>query len=522
MRRRHFALVLAAALAACSGSTQPKPGKPITIAISAGDGQTAAVGAQLPAPIAVKITDDGGRGVPGVPVDFLITSGGGQLSALSATTNGNGIATTRWTLGTNTAASPQVTAQLIDPATGALLASVMFHATAKPGPPAFIYADGGDNQVGFEATALSEPIVAVVRDEFGNGVPNVAVTFAVLDGGGSVSPSAATTGANGHAQATWTLGPYGQPQRATAVAAALTKATFFATSLRQVDGTSVSLGGRPFGVAVSAHDVVYVTRLDAAAVTRFNGTATTVAATITVGLTPTDVTFDPSGTRAYVANQSSQSVSIVNAATNAVEGTIPVTGDPFRVLVSPDATRLYVITNANVVYAIDLSTKAVVGQIGFGATPNGLAITADGSKLYVGTRAGQTVVEVSTSTMTALRTFTPGGTIQEVQLAPDGSELYTVNEEGSLFVYTLASGTLAATINLGSGSGAFGAAITPSPDRTKLFVSLMWSGEVTVIDRATRAVTKTFYVGGTPRRMAFTANGTAVVANESGYVTWLK
>jgi YVTN family beta-propeller protein len=50
----------------------------------------------------------------------------------------------------------------------------------------------------------------------------------------------------------------------------------------------------------------------------------------------------------------------------------------------------------------------------------------------------------------------------------------------------------------------------------------MWTGEVKVIDRATHTVTRTLYVAGTPRRIAFTSDGTAVVANEQGYVTFVR
>ena len=89
MRTRRSRLLLAlslatATLAGCNNSTEPKPGKPTHIAISAGEAQSGSVGAQLSAPIAVKITDDRGRGVPGVAVDFLVTSGAGQLSATAS------------------------------------------------------------------------------------------------------------------------------------------------------------------------------------------------------------------------------------------------------------------------------------------------------------------------------------------------------------------------------------------------------------------------------------------------------
>jgi DNA-binding beta-propeller fold protein YncE len=84
----------------------------------------------------------------------------------------------------------------------------------------------------------------------------------------------------------------------------------------------------------------------------------------------------------------------------------------------------------------------------------------------------------------------------------------------------LPAGTLSATVSIGPGP--YGAAITPAPDRSKLFVTLS-DGEVKVMDRGSRQITHTYYVGGRPRRVGFTSDGTAVVTNETGgYVTWLK
>ena len=520
---RALSLAAATFLAACGSSTAPGPGKATTITISAGDAQSAGVGTALSAPLAVRVTDARGRGVPGQEVDFLVAGGGGTLAAPSATTNSNGVATDRWTLGTSITASQRVTAQLIDPATGALVASVEFHATPTAGPPANMFAVGGVFQSGFAGSALPDPLTVAVVDAYANPVPNVTVTFAVTAGGGSITPTTATTGANGRASATWVLGAYGQQQLATATAGVLGTVTFSATVQRPRDGTSVNLPSRPFGVAVSPNDVVYVTQLDAARVTRYNGTSTTAAAAISVGTGPVSVAFDPSGGHAYVANQLSQSVSVIATATNTVESTIPVTGDPFRVIVSPDASRLYVSTNANVVYAIDLATKTVVGQLGFTAAPNGLALSADGSRLYVSTYAAGTVVEVATSTMTSSRTYSVGGTAQEVQLSANGSELYAVSELGTLSIFSTSTGALLTTLDLNApGGGAFGAGLTTAPDRTHLFVTFPFTGDVKVVDLNTRTVSRTLYVGGAPRRVAFTSDGTAVIANEAGYVTWVR
>jgi YVTN family beta-propeller protein len=332
-----------------------------------------------------------------------------------------------------------------------------------------------------------------------------------------VSPTTATSDANGRAAAAFTLGTFGAPQTVRASGAGAAYA-FTAYARRMPEGTSVTFGSRPYALAVSSHDVVYVGRVDASVLTRFDGSSTTPTATVTVGSIPTEIAFNASGTKAYVTNQGSGNVGVVDVATNVQTETIPVTGNPFQVIVSPDATRIYVTTNADYVYAIDLATKTVVGQLATGATANGLAISADGSKLYVSTRAGGSVIEVNTATMTALRTFTTGGLTQGVVLAPDGAEVYVVTESGFLYAYNLATGAVAATVDLGG--QAFGMALTP--DGTKLFVTVMGTGTVAVVSRATRAITRSYFVDGTPRRIGFTSDGTAVVANEAGYVTWLR
>ena len=172
-----------------------------------------------------------------------------------------------------------MTAQLLDPETGALVASVVFHATPTTGPPTRVLSFGGSGQSGFEGTALASPLVVLVTDTYFNPVPNVSVAFTITAGGGSVAPASATTAANGRASTVWTLGPYDQPQVATATVASVGNVSFSATAMRQLAGTSVTLAARPFGIAVSPSNVVYVTQLDAASVTRYNGTSTAVAAT---------------------------------------------------------------------------------------------------------------------------------------------------------------------------------------------------------------------------------------------------
>ena len=419
--------------------------------------------------------------------------------------------------------SQRVVAKLIDPATGGLVDTVVFQATAVAGAAKTVIAYQGSGQTGTTGHALHDSLYVLVWDANNNPVRDVTVTFAVTSGGGSVSPATAIARPDGRAATAWTLGAYGEPQQVTASVAGAQSGSFSAVAQQVQEGTSVSLGSRPFGLAVSAADVVLVSQLDNMTVTRYQGTSTTVVTAIQVQSAPVDVAFNATGNRAYVAHQYAGTIGVINTTNNKVEDTITVNGGAFRELPSPDDTKLYVATNANKAIAYDIATGTEIAHHDFGTTPNGLALNSDGSRLYVSTHSGGTIEELKTSDMTGLRTFSPGGTVQEVLLSPDGTELYTVDETSSRFlVYDLATGDQVASVSLGNGAGGFGAAMTPSPDRSKIYVTLTFAGDVKVVDRLTRTVVRTIHVGGAPRRIGFTSDGTAVIANESGYVTWVK
>jgi hypothetical protein len=83
----------------------------------------------------------------------------------------------------------------------------------------------GDGQSGTAGGALPNPLVVLVRDENKNPMPNVAVTFAVTSGIGSVAPTSATTDASGKAGTVLTLGPSGIT-RVTATAPGIGSVTF--------------------------------------------------------------------------------------------------------------------------------------------------------------------------------------------------------------------------------------------------------------------------------------------------------
>ncbi len=197
-----------------------------SIAISAGNGQSATVNTAVATGPAVLVTDAFGNPVSGVSVTFAVASGNGSVTGGSQTTNASGIATvTSWTLGI-AAGSNTLTA------TSAGLAGSprTFTATGTAGAAASVAISAGDGQSATVGTAVAVDPSVLVRDQFNNPVSGAAVTFAVATGGGSLTGGSQSTNASGIATvASWTLGGTAGSNTLTATVGALPAATFTAT-----------------------------------------------------------------------------------------------------------------------------------------------------------------------------------------------------------------------------------------------------------------------------------------------------
>jgi hypothetical protein len=212
-------------LAACrdpEGPTSPafsdspySSGAATRIARNAGNNQSATVNTAVATRPAVKVTDAGGSPVEGVAVIFAVASGAGSITGASQTTNARGIArVASWTLGKKTGSNT-----LTATSTGLTGSPVTFTATGTPGAPASIVIVEGNNVTAPAGTAVRPRPRVKVRDAFGNGVPNVTITFAVTSGGGSITGATQLTGPAGAAGVgSWTLGPTSGTNTLTATA----------------------------------------------------------------------------------------------------------------------------------------------------------------------------------------------------------------------------------------------------------------------------------------------------------------
>jgi hypothetical protein len=131
-----LSLVLTTTLAACGGGdlTLPADGSPASLRAMSGSGQQATVGAQLPDPLVVRLTDGAARPVPGVAVNFRFQSDvpGAQFEPATVTTNDTGYAFVQVRLGT-TPGDQTIEAAVGASPSSALLAT--FGVTALPGNP---------------------------------------------------------------------------------------------------------------------------------------------------------------------------------------------------------------------------------------------------------------------------------------------------------------------------------------------------------------------------------------------------
>jgi hypothetical protein len=180
---RGFVLFSSLVLAACPDPTEP--GVPATLVLSITSVTFDAIGATQP--VLASVRDQRGQ-----PMNAAVTWS--SSSTTVAVTVEGSLAT--------------LTAMANGPATitataGGIQATLSAQVTQVPVAPVKV---SGDLQTGTVGTPLALPLQVKVQDRLGAMIPGHPVTFTVLQGGGSVTVATGTTGSDGLASTTWTLG----------------------------------------------------------------------------------------------------------------------------------------------------------------------------------------------------------------------------------------------------------------------------------------------------------------------------
>ena len=167
-----------------------------------GDNQTGLTGETLMNPFVVEVRDQNGNPLGGITVTFVVSAGDGSLTDTSVDTDANGLAQSTLTLGSEPGTNT------VEASVEEITEPVTFNAEASlpPPMPTALSIISGYNQNGLTGETLADPFVVEVRDQNGDPLEGVTVTFTVSAGGGSLSDTSVDTDANGLAQTAMTLG----------------------------------------------------------------------------------------------------------------------------------------------------------------------------------------------------------------------------------------------------------------------------------------------------------------------------
>jgi len=506
-------------LVACNGSGGTQPvvaGPPTSLAVSAGNQQAGTAGQVLVAPIAAKVSDANGRGVPNTPVDFAVIAGGGAIVATSAKTNGAGIVTATWRVGTIAGSEQGVVATLLDTLTGALVDTAHFTATVAAGPPVSILSLSGSGQTGNLGQPLPAPLRALVRDAYGNPNPGVLVSWAVVSGTATVFAERTATDAQGVASNSVTLGQTEGDVVVRASIAGLAPASF--TAVARLGTTHLtSLAGQGYGIARTPSGHLLVTLIYSGAVQRISIANPASSITTPIGELPVVIAADKAGQFAYSTHMSGpSSVSVIDVASLTEVANIPIPGEAHSLAISPRGDRVYVTNTTNSVFAVDVASRAIVGTSTVGSGPWGIAFwtTATDSLMYVTARNGRSISEIDMRTGNVVRTIAVTGRPHGIAISPSGSTLYVADDSNGEILF-VNRGTGATSTRL-SAPGAWGMAMTP--DGNTLFVTTNY-GYIVVVDVPSATITKRYWAGSQPREILVMPDGrTAMSANIGGWI----
>ncbi len=164
-------------------------------------------------------------------VTASVGSGGGTVVSGASVTANSGVVTF-----TNLAIGGSIGLKVLQlqATTTSAASSAAFQLSA--GDPSTVVTASGNGQSGLAGSALPQPLVAGVRDAYGNPVTNVNVNFVVSQGTGTVNPAQGVTDGNGNASTVHTLSRYAGNSTVTAASSQVPSAQAQFTSIGTPNG----------------------------------------------------------------------------------------------------------------------------------------------------------------------------------------------------------------------------------------------------------------------------------------------
>ena len=359
------------------------------------------------------------------------------------------------------------------------------------------------------APGSTRQLYATVFDLVGDAIPDSIVTFS--GGGGSLTVSASgllTAGAGtNHALVHGSSSGMTAEFRVSVLtppSVALVSTSFLADKL-----WTVAMHGNEAFVASSDGPTARI------GVPSLAGTA------LPGGGTPLGIAVDGAGQYLYVAGAEEGTLgpvgaSIIDLSTNTRVGYLAHgdNGPAWSVAVCPANQAVYVGTGTGKVIVFSAVTRAWLATISTPGTIN--HFLCHGTRVYASASSGGSIYEIDAAAHTVLRTVGESGLqYQSMAISPDGSLLYGAAEGSFILAWDLA--TLTSDHVAPDDVVTTGMAMTS--DGKWLYTAGWGAGRVVILDSYTLAPVETIVVGGFPRSLAISADGSyIVVVNQVGRI----
>lgn len=226
-----------------------------------------------------------------------------------------------------------------------------------------------------------------------------------------------------------------------------------------------------------------------------------VAAHIPVGKHPAHVVLTPDGRQAYVTNGGDNTVSVIDTSARTVVATIAVGQYPHGLRPSPDGKEIYVANlKAGTVSVIDTGSQKEVAQVPAGKGPAQTGFTPDGRWAFVSLSQENAIALIDPSTRKVVRKIAVGTVPIQLYATADSRTLLVANQGSrqrpgkTVSLIDLATFQVATTLE--TGAGAHG--VVSDRLGRYAYVTNTYANSVSVLDMASRTVTKTVAVGKAP------------------------
>jgi YVTN family beta-propeller protein len=258
---------------------------------------------------------------------------------------------------------------------------------------------------------------------------------------------------------------------------------------------SVPVGSVPEAVAYdSSTDTLLVANGASNNVTVLQQPADTPIASLPIGHGVQGAALDSSNGYLYTANYGANNVSIVDATSDTVIGSVTTGNFPMALAVDTASGNVFVAnegtssSDANLT-VISGSTSLSIASVRLVATPTSL-VTAPNGDLYATDYGGQGTFVISEATGLATGFAATPPEPSASAYDPVTGDLFIASEPSGAVTVVSGAGTFVGTVGLGFGS--YGVAYDAAD--AEVYVSNYYSGNVTIIDAATLAVTKVISV----------------------------